>query len=820
MTVTAKLDSTPVKTFPVNLRPGASVAELKHKLSWLTGVNKESQSLVWDGGSLEEGSTLDEEFSGKTILLRNTGAAVPEGIESQVFSRLHPVWVRQPDSSQTMCGPYSRWYIEAVIQRGGRVPGLDFDVELTMLEADAQLEARCLCFPLGPFQPMYIWCGSVPNPAISTDLLPLDTAQLPARLLAFPKLQVVPSLSLRQGAYPCLTWSAQGTMCVFVGRSKSVGADCQLLDPVGKEIHEVDPTALAVQTSGYSQGSGEGLADLRPHEEAIVVLLDISGSMRWCWNEGREGNAHAQPPSYRTGDQVEVNFWCGIWAFAQVLAVYPTGRLDVKMQDGRVLKGIAKETVRPLSCMSRLDVVRRLMDAFSNRSRAYDYPHAIGLTTFSGSIKVVVKLTRLFENFEQHLGKCTAEGGTALYDALESGYKQLMEFRQGSAGVTCRILCLTDGDDTSSDRTAMDVVSKLQAADIIVDSVLIGGANNRALRGISVATGGYCFRPTTIADAVRLFERETMLSARQREPSTCPKQPLVCSESAFLRLQDEVKFPLTLQPTRKHVVQLDRPVLAPEAVLAKYMVNAPPPSATSSKTVQQVRLLLRELMSLQRDPHPAVRVYPLESDVTFWRLILVAPETTPYEGGTFLLFAQFGEGYPQKAPEVRFITPIYHCNINADGKVCHSVLDRNWTATTKFRQVIDCIYGLLLTPEPHDPLDSTLAETYFADKLAYERKAREMTLAHAAQSLQAWEEKLLLKEGSVVPESFLCPLTHAVFQDPVTAPSGNTYERVAIVEWIRSKGTDPMTRAPLTEAQLVPNLVVKNTCATMKPWWE
>ena len=68
--------------------------------------------------------------------------------------------------------------------------------------------------------------------------------------------------------------------------------------------------------------------------------------------------------------------------------------------------------------------------------------------------------------------------------------------------------------------------------------------------------------------------------------------------------------------------------------------------------------------------------------------------------------------YPQKPPELRFLTPIYHCNINSQGRVCHSILDRNYTPDTRVKQIFDCIYGLLMTPEPDDPLDNTIASEY------------------------------------------------------------------------------------------------------------
>jgi len=47
------------------------------------------------------------------------------------------------------------------------------------------------------------------------------------------------------------------------------------------------------------------------------------------------------------------------------------------------------------------------------------------------------------------------------------------------------------------------------------------------------------------------------------------------------------------------------------------------------------------------------------------------------------------------------------------------VLDRNYLADTSMRLIFDCIYGLLLTPEPEDPLDSTIASEYLTDLATY-----------------------------------------------------------------------------------------------------
>ena len=55
----------------------------------------------------------------------------------------------------------------------------------------------------------------------------------------------------------------------------------------------------------------------------------------------------------------------------------------------------------------------------------------------------------------------------------------------------------------------------------------------------------------------------------------------------------------------------------------------------------------------------------------------------------------------------------------------------------------------------------------------------------------------------------ICPITFPLFQDPVVAEDGHTYERNAIIEWIQRNETSPLTREPITIAGLRPNHTVK-----------
>mmetsp|Transcript_15927 Transcript_15927/g.40430 ORF Transcript_15927/g.40430 Transcript_15927/m.40430 type:complete len:268 (-) Transcript_15927:332-1135(-) len=57
-----------------------------------------------------------------------------------------------------------------------------------------------------------------------------------------------------------------------------------------------------------------------------------------------------------------------------------------------------------------------------------------------------------------------------------------------------------------------------------------------------------------------------------------------------------------------------------------------------------------------------------------------------------------------------------------------------------------------------------------------------------------------------LPTEFICPITQAKMRDPVVAADGISYERDAIVEWLRSCRTSPMMQAPLEHLQLNLNI--------------
>lgn len=113
-------------------------------------------------------------------------------------------------------------------------------------------------------------------------------------------------------------------------------------------------------------------------------------------------------------------------------------------------------------------------------------------------------------------------------------------------------------------------------------------------------------------------------------------------------------------------------------------------------------------------------------------MTIEGPEQSAYENGVFRLELFLPDEYPMEPPKVRFLTKIYHPNIDRLGRICLDVLKTNWSPALQIRTVLLSIQALLATPNPNDPLANDVAHDWIEDEKAAIAKAKEWTTLYAS----------------------------------------------------------------------------------------
>ncbi|XP_056897921.1 ubiquitin-conjugating enzyme E2 T-like isoform X4 [Takifugu flavidus] len=124
--------------------------------------------------------------------------------------------------------------------------------------------------------------------------------------------------------------------------------------------------------------------------------------------------------------------------------------------------------------------------------------------------------------------------------------------------------------------------------------------------------------------------------------------------------------------------------------------------------MQRTSRLKRELQMLSTEPPPGITCWQTEERLDELRAQIVGGTETPYEGGIFTLEIKVPERYPFEPPNIRFLTPIYHPNIDNSGRICHDALKLPpkgaWRPSLNISTVLTSIQLLMAEPNPDDPL--------------------------------------------------------------------------------------------------------------------
>ena len=92
-----------------------------------------------------------------------------------------------------------------------------------------------------------------------------------------------------------------------------------------------------------------------------------------------------------------------------------------------------------------------------------------------------------------------------------------------------------------------------------------------------------------------------------------------------------------------------------------------------------------------------------ENNYYIWSMTILGPKDTPYCKGVFFFYLIFPKNYPEKAPEIQFITLIYHPNVNIHGSDNEALGNFNysdinsWKPSYSIEKLLTDLYILFFT---------------------------------------------------------------------------------------------------------------------------
>ncbi|XP_077995383.1 ubiquitin-conjugating enzyme E2 G1-like [Glandiceps talaboti] len=145
---------------------------------------------------------------------------------------------------------------------------------------------------------------------------------------------------------------------------------------------------------------------------------------------------------------------------------------------------------------------------------------------------------------------------------------------------------------------------------------------------------------------------------------------------------------------------------------------------------QQASLLLKKQLSdLHKNPVEGFSAGLSDDDDFFkWDVMIIGPADTFYEGGFFKANLIFPKEYPQRPPKMKFVTEIWHPNVERNGDVCISILhepgedkygyesaSERWLPVHTVETILLSVISMLADPNDESPANVDAAKDWRQD---------------------------------------------------------------------------------------------------------
>ena len=131
------------------------------------------------------------------------------------------------------------------------------------------------------------------------------------------------------------------------------------------------------------------------------------------------------------------------------------------------------------------------------------------------------------------------------------------------------------------------------------------------------------------------------------------------------------------------------------------------------------------------------------NNIYTWKVTMLGPGGTPYENGLFTIQVNFPQDYPNHGPEFKFMSKIYHLNVDCErdfGHICISKLN-DWRIRGKVKdlpfytvkQALFDIFCLFYNQGVESAYDNQMANLYVNNPDQFNATARQWTSMYATK---------------------------------------------------------------------------------------